>query len=167
MQLKHSNLENRTNKTEDNWIRNEDLTSWWDTDHPPALSPNIVTWASTSKAKLKQLLLLLQLQLQLQLLLPVQSFFEEGPVPCRRQRGGYFPEPIQGQLPGPSIPGNDFLFQMHQPRLTLWLKLMLISIQNLISGNVAYVQREETKQIKPEMARLLEIKILILAQSYC
>ena len=76
------------------------------------------------------------------------SFFEEGPVRSRRQRGEYFPEPIQGQLPGPSIPGNDFLFQIHQPRLTS-LKLMLFSAQNLISGYVVCVQREETKQIKP------------------
>ena len=49
----------------------------------------------------------------------ITLYIAEGPVRGRRQRGGYFPEPIQGQLPGPSIPGNDFLFQMHQPRLTL------------------------------------------------
>ena len=103
-------------KREDCRIRKLDLTSWWDTDHPPALSPNIVTWVSTSKAKSK---LIVQLQLLLLLLL-LQSFFEEGPVRGRRQRDGYFPEPIQGQLPGPSIPVNDFLFQMHQLRLTLW-----------------------------------------------
>ena len=81
------------------------VTSWWETDQPPALSPNIVTWQNWLWADLFSSPNLVGVQI-------VQTcegskYFK--PVRGPHQRIEYFPSPILGLTSGLSNPVIIFL----------------------------------------------------------